>query len=394
MATGPRGVHRPPYGQGRRTLSTATHRTQPLRELAGACGDLGTFLPLTIGAIMVGGLPAGSVLAGFGIAYLLTAGWYRVPIPVQPMKVAGAVLVTTAPALDAVIGGGLVLAVVFLLLGTGNLIARFARLVPAPVIAALQAGLGLSLGWKALGMLAATPLTGALLAALAGALLLWRPQWPIALIVLAAGLTALPWIGDAAPAVVPTAGLMPPRLPGIDALITGIVLIALPQFPLTLTNAIMVTERVGREYYPEARRVRMRRLSVTTGLMNLVTAPFGALPMCHGAGGVAAHYRFGARTWRAPAGLGIALLGLGLFAAADTTRLLAHIPDAALGTLLLIPAVDLVRIVRPSQYARTDQAFIVLLAAVAIASPALAFVIGVIAIPLWYRFRDVGSGHG
>jgi len=374
-------------------VNTADQRVRPLRELAGACGDIGTFLPLTIGAIMVGGLPAGSVLAGFGIAYLLTAGFFRVPIPVQPMKVAGAVLVTSAPALDAVIGGGLALAVVFLLLGTGKLITRLARLVPAPVIAALQAGLGLSLGWKALGMLAANPLTGFLLAALAAALLLWRPQWPIALIVLGAGLAALPWIGEAAPATVPAGDLIAPRLPGIDALITGIVLITLPQIPLTLTNAIIVTERVGREYYPDAQRVRMRRLSVTTGLMNLVTAPFGAMPMCHGAGGVAAHYRFGARSWPAPAGLGITLLGLGLFAAADTTRLLAHIPDAALGTLLLIPAIDLVRIVRPSQYARTDQAFIVLLAAVAIASPALAFVLGLIAIPLWYRFRDAASGH-
>lgn len=368
-------------------MTTAGQRVRPLREFAGACGDLGTFLPLTIGAIMVGGLPAGSVLAGFGFAYLLTAGAYRVPIPVQPMKVAGAVLITSAPALDAVIGGGLVLAVVFLLLAASDLITRLARLVPPPVIGALQAGLGLSLGWKALGMLAATPLTGSLLAALAAALLLWRPHWPIALIVLGAGLLALPWSGPPAPAAIPAAGLMPPQLPGLDALIMGIVLIALPQFPLTLTNAVMVTERVGREYYPDANRIRLRRLSVTTGLINLATAPFGAMPMCHGAGGVAAHYRFGARTWRAPAGLGIALIGFGLFAAADTTRLLAHIPDAALGTLLLIPAIDLVRIVRPGQYTRTDQAFIAIIAVVAIVSPALAFVIGIIGIPLWYRFR-------
>ena len=368
-------------------------RIHPLRELAGACGDLGTFLPLTIGAIMLGGLPAGNVLAGFGVAYLITAGFYRVPIPVQPMKVAGAVLVTTSPTLEAVIGGGLVLAVVFLVLGTGDLITRLARIVPPAVIAALQAGLGISLAWKAIGMLTSTPIAGFALAGLAGALLLWRPHWPIALIVLGASVAILPWIGAAAPEGVPAAaaGAMQFRLPGLDALIAGIVLIALPQFPLTLTNAIMVTERVGREFYPGAHRVQMRRLSVSTGLMNLVTAPFGALPMCHGAGGVAAHFRFGARTWYAPAGLGIALLGLGLFAATDTTRLLAQIPDAALGTLLLIPAIDLVRIVRPARYAPTDRAFIVLLAAVAIASPALAFVIGMIGVPLWYRFRGDSS---
>ncbi|MFW5969367.1 MAG: putative sulfate/molybdate transporter, partial [Halofilum sp. (in: g-proteobacteria)] len=216
-------------------MSTVARHVHPLRELAGACGDLGTFLPLTIGAIMVGGLPAGSVLAGFGLAYLITAGFYRVPIPVQPMKVAGAVLVTTSPALDAVIGGGLVLAVVFLALGAGDLITRLTRIVPPAVIAALQAGLGLSLGWKAIGLLAGTPMAGFALAGLAGALLLWRPHWPIALIVLGAGVAALPWIGGAAPGSVPDVAPMQFQLPGIDALITGTVLIALPQFPLTLT---------------------------------------------------------------------------------------------------------------------------------------------------------------
>ena len=183
-----------------------------------------------------------------------------------------------------------------------------------------------------------------------------------------------------------------PRLPGADAFVTGAVLIALPQFPLTLTNAIIVTASAGREYFPQARRLDTRRLSLTTGLMNLLTAPFGAMPMCHGAGGVAAHHRFGARTTAAPAGLAIVLLALGLFAGAKATRALAHVPDAALGALLLIAALDLVRAVRPARYPRRRQLALAALTAVAFYSPALAFVAGLAAWGAWKSWKGRMEG--
>ena len=365
---------------------------QGLHELAGALGDLGTFLPLTIGAILVGGLPAGSVLVAFGLAYGLTAAVYRAPIPVQPMKVVGAVLITTAPASDVVIAGGLILGAAFLALGSSSALQRLAQRIPDIVIAALQAGLGLSLAWTALELLAPSPWVGLAFVVIAGTLLLARPGWPTAIVVLALAALSAPWLGDIPTEPVAASGLATPSLPGLDALVTGLVLIALPQFPLTVTNAVMVTARAGRQYFPHAQRLDIRHLALTTGVLNLATAPFGALPMCHGAGGVAAHYRFGARTALAPAALGGVLLLLGLLAAGETTRALARLPDAALAALVLIPAIDLVRMAYPARFHGADRPLLAALTAIAVFSPALAFLAGLAAVPLIQRFRRSRGG--
>src|SRR4029077_18680152 len=75
----------------------------------------------------------------------------------------------------------------------------------------------------------------------------------------------------------------------------------LPQIPLTLTNAIIVTRVFSRKLFPrEVHSVNERNLALTTGLGNLLAAPFGGYLMCHGAGGIAGHFRFGGGDPRAP----------------------------------------------------------------------------------------------
>ena len=59
----------------------------PLRELSSAFADLGTFLPLVLGLIVVAGFdPVG--LLGFGLFAIVTGVVYRRPIAVQLMKAA------------------------------------------------------------------------------------------------------------------------------------------------------------------------------------------------------------------------------------------------------------------------------------------------------------------
>ena len=111
----------------------------------------------------------------------------------------------------------------------------------------------------------------------------------------------------------------------------------LPQLPLTLTNAVIVTALVCRDLFPAtAGRASERNLALSSGLANLALAPLGAMPMCHGAGGVQAQHRFGARTGLAPMILGSALLVLGLGFAGSAADLFAVIPLAAVGALLLV----------------------------------------------------------
>ncbi|MBX6744161.1 MAG: putative sulfate/molybdate transporter [Acetobacteraceae bacterium] len=327
-----------------RRPGTRTGATSWSGELGGACGDLGTFVPLVVGAMMVADLAPAGVLFGFG-TFLVAAGLvFGVPIAVQPMKAVSAVLLTSGLGPGELVATGLVSGAVLLVLGVTGVIGRVARAVPKSVAAGLQLGLGLSMAWLGLKLAAETPLLGGLaLAALLG--LMRLPRVPAAPLALALTFGAAWAMGLTRPPALPTFSLAFPtfQLPATWGEVwRGIVSGALPQLPLTLTNAVILTALLVRELYPDrARRVTERRLAVSTGLANLLLAPLGAMPMCHGAGGLQAQHRFGARSGAAPVILGLALLGLGLGFAEGAAALFAAIPPGAVGALLLVAGSDL-----------------------------------------------------
>lgn len=312
-----------------------------LSEVNGALGDLGTLLPLMLGSIAVAGLSPTPVLMGFAVFYLATAWVYRLPIPVQPMKAVAAVLLTQGAAPETLAASGVMIGAILILLGATGLIDRLARLVPQSVLAGLQLGLGIGLALVALRLIGTSPLLGLALAG-ALALLCRRSGLPAALLGIGAAVAAGQVLGLPGIALPHLHGDAATTLPGIDAFARGFTQLALPQLSLTLTNAVFLTALVVGDCYGEAaRHVTPRKLALTSGLANLVLAPFGALPMCHGAGGVAAHHRFGARTGAAPLILGLAFLALALLPGDGALRLLAAIPAAGLGALLLVASADL-----------------------------------------------------
>jgi len=314
-------------------------------ECAGACGDLGTFVPHVIGAMTVAGLAPAGVLFGFGISFVTAGLFYGLPMAVQPMKAVSAVLLTGQLTPEATAAAGIIIGAVLLALGATGLIGRVARLIPQSVTAGLQLGLGLMMAWLGLRMVAEAPWIGVpAVALLLGVPRLW-PQAPVApLVVLAAvgvgvstGLTAAPTVEGFRlhlPALV---------LPGSwEEVRRAVELAVLPQMPLTLTNAVIITAALCRDLYPDrADRATVRNLALTSGAANLLLAPFGAMPMCHGAGGVMAQHRFGARTGLAPVLFGAVLLVLALGFAGSAAALFAAIPSSAVGALLLVAGTDL-----------------------------------------------------
>jgi MFS superfamily sulfate permease-like transporter len=314
-----------------------------LRELSGALGDLGTLLPLMLGTIAVVGLAPTPVLAGFAIFYIATAVYYRLPIPVQPMKAVAAVLLTAGITPAGLAASGVMIGVALLVLGVTGWITRLARLVPQSVLAGLQAGLGLALALVSFNLMATAPVISMVtLGLLLGFLL--APRYPSAVIglmtaIVLAQVLDVPGMqfGTMAPAVFSI-----PSLPSLAELQRAFSLFVLPQLSLTLTNAVVLTALIAGDYFGErAAHVTPARLSITSGLANLLLTPFGALPMCHGAGGLAAHYRFGARSGTAPLVLGLALLAFALLPGGLGLAILAAIPAAALGALLLMAAGEL-----------------------------------------------------
>jgi MFS superfamily sulfate permease-like transporter len=312
-------------------------------EIGGACGDLGTFIPHVIGAITVAGLAPAGVLFGFAIFLISTGLFYGLPLSVQPMKAISAVILTNGLRPGEVAAAGILIGLVLLVLGITGWISRLARAIPQSVSAGLQLGLGLLMGVLGIKLLLQTPIIG--FGSLGALILLSRiPRCPAAPLVLGAAAVAGWMTNDA---VLPN-NLGPsfdvPRLvvPTWSEVWRSFEIAVVPQLSLTLTNAIIVTASLSRDLFPAASaRASERNLALSSGLANLLLCPFGAMPMCHGAGGLQAQYRFGGRTGLTPIIFGLAVLVLAVGFADHAAALFGIIPIGAVGALLILAGTDL-----------------------------------------------------
>ncbi|GAB3875251.1 putative sulfate/molybdate transporter [Hymenobacter segetis] len=329
-------------------------------ELAGAFGDLGTDLPLLIGVIAASGIDSASVLILFGLMQVFTGLWYRMPMPVQPLKAFAALVIAQKIPGRVIFGGGLAIGVSMFFLSITGLIDALARLVPKAVVRGIQFGLALQLATLALTKyVGADGAAGYALAAAAFAVtvvLFGNRRWPAALIVIALGVAyALVFKLDLATAQ-RAVGLHLPswHLPQSADILTGAVLLALPQIPLSLGNSILATKQVAHDLFPERELLTIKKISFTYALMNLVNPFFGGFPVCHGSGGMVGHYAFGARTGGSVVIYGGIFLVMGLFFSQGFAEVVQIFPLPVLGVLLLFEALSLATLLRDVSGSRSD----------------------------------------
>ena len=318
-------------------------------ELSVAFADLGVLLPLTLSLITLNHLNATAAFAGIGLAYLVTAFAYRLPIPVQPLKSLSATALALGLSPLVIVAGAWWMTLFFVLLALTPSARRIERLFPTPIVRGIQLGLGFLLLQSAWGLVTKPILSimpgaaGPLLIALGAgfvlviALRFWRDAAALAVIsfgiVLAliyGGTQTIP--SDALGIVWPTFNR---GLPAPGDFWTALWLLALPQLPLSMANSVYSTTDAARQYFDEeASHVTPRRLLSTMTINNALAALLGGVPVCHGCGGLTAHYRLGARTGAAPLILGMISLGLAILGGRAILSLLALIPFPALGILL------------------------------------------------------------
>lgn len=328
-------------------------------EFAGAFGDLGTDLPLLIGVIAASGIDSAAVLILFGLMQVFTGLWYRMPMPVQPLKAFAALVIAQKIRGPVIFGGGLAIGISMFFLSVTGLIDALARLVPKAVVRGIQFGLALQLATLALKQyVGADGAAGYALAAAAFAVtvaLFGNRRWPAALVVIALGISyALVFKFDLATAQ-RAVGLHLPawHLPQRADVLTGAVLLALPQIPLSLGNSILATQQVARDYFPD-RPLTIKKISFTYALMNLVNPFLGGFPVCHGSGGLVGHYAFGARTGGSVIIYGGLFLVLGLFFSQGFADVVQIFPLPVLGVLLLFEALSLAALLRDLNARRAD----------------------------------------
>lgn len=324
-------------------MNTAAPGPRWIGEVSGAFADLGTFLPLVLGAFAVQNLDPSGVLTGFGISALVVALVYRRPIPVQPMKAVAALVIAGGLGAMELAATGVLLGAALLVLGTTGTASRLAWLVPETVLSGIQLGVGLILIVAGLALVADAKILGVV--ALAVLLLFyWTRFRPVAALLVVAGAAAWGLVRtDAAPEALAFGLWLPDfRWPELGSFLSAGQSIFLPQLALTITNAVLVTAVIAGNYFPMDRdRVNADRLAVSSGGLNLLLAPFGAFPMCHGSGGLVVQHRFGARTGWAPAIFGTCLLALGLSLGPVALELLSVIPMSAVGALLVVAGAEM-----------------------------------------------------
>jgi SulP family sulfate permease len=340
-------------------------------ELAGSLGDLGTILPLAIGMIMINGLHPLGVLLGVGLFYIFSGLYFRVTCPVEPMKVIGAYAVATGISAVQIHAAGLWMFAVLMLISLTGLISFISRLIPKPVIRGVQLSTGILLVAQGIKLILGTskfqglhkaaepflslqslgPLPiGIVLGVLLGVItliLLDNRRLPAAIVVVGLGVVIGLILGTGHGLSQLQIGLYWPEIlpagwPSAADFSLALVVLALPQLPMTIGNAVIANADLSLQYFPQdGRRVTPRALCLSMALANLAAFVIGGMPMCHGAGGLASRYRFGARTAGSNLIIGAVFLGLAVFVGPHALALIRLLPMAVLGILLVFAGIQL-----------------------------------------------------
>jgi len=320
-----------------------------LWEWAGAFGDLGTLIPFVVAYIAVMKLDPAGVLMAFAVSKIAVGFFYKIPIPVQPMKAIGTAAVTQVGTINSAMlyGSGIVTALIWLIIGLTNTTKYLTRITARPIVLGIVLGLGLLFIGNGVKMMLPGIWLGGVCLALT-LVLLWKPTVPAMFVLLLFGAVVALWQN---PGLYHELSKIVPhfQLPSLNfhqlswqAIAGGTLLLALPQMPLTLGNAIIAITAESNHLFPQ-HPVSERKLALSTGFMNLFSAFIGGVPLCHGAGGMAGHVRFGARTGGALVILGGLLLVMALFFSDSVEIIFGVFPQPVLGVILLVAGIELAR---------------------------------------------------
>lgn len=334
-------------------------------EFAGSMGDLGTLLPLALGMILINGLSPSGLFVSIGLCCVFSGTYYGVTVPVQPMKVIGAYAIATTMSATQIQASGLMIGLFFLAIGATGAITAIGKYIPKPVVRGVQLSTGTLLmaqgvkfmmgtskfqtlreaiePYLTLQTLGPIPI-GIVIGIIAGILtllLLENKKLPAGLIVVFGGIAFGLILGtheglDKLRLGINLPNVLPFGLPTLADFTFALLVLVLPQIPMTMGNAVIAYADLSRDYFGEnSKKVTYRATCISMALANFLSFFLGGMPLCHGAGGLAAHYRFGARTAGANLIIGLIFVALAILLGTHALSIMYLIPMSVLGVLLL-----------------------------------------------------------
>jgi SulP family sulfate permease len=334
-------------------------------ELAGSLGDMGTLLPIAMGMILINGLNPLGLFFSIGIFYIITGVYFGVTVPVQPMKVIGAYSIAASLSATEIQASGILVAFFLLVIGATGAVTLIGKYIPKEVVRGIQMSTGVLLMVQGVRLMMGTsqfqllqkaaepyltiqtlgPVPIGIIIGICGGLatlfLLENKTLPAGLGVILGGLAIGLLIGshegfDKMKIGIWLPTLLPFGLPTQADFTFALLALVLPQIPMTLGNAVIAYSDLSAEYYGGAsKKVTYRSACISMALGNIISFLFGGMPLCHGAGGLAAHYRFGARSAGSNIIIGVIFLVLALLLGSSVIAIAYLLPMAILGILLI-----------------------------------------------------------
>lgn len=314
-------------------------------EISGSFGDIGTDLPLIVGMIQAVNLNSASVLIMFGVLQISAGLFYGLPMPMQPLKAMAVLVITQKIPGEILFGAGLSIGIFMLVLTLSGGLSQLARLIPLCVVRGIQFGLGLSLASLALKTyIPSAGIPGYIIAILGFLIIITTPKSsriPAGLAVILLGFLYAIFRQELFQQI-PAISLTLPQIyqPKLSDILTGFMVLALPQIPLSISNSLIATEQTVKDLFPEE-KISIRKIGLTYAIANLIAPFFGGIPVCHGCGGLAGHYALGARTGGSVVLYGLMYVMIGLFFSPVFGQIVQVFPQPVLGVILLFESLTL-----------------------------------------------------
>jgi SulP family sulfate permease len=357
--------------------------------------------------IMINGLSPSGLFLTVGLFFVLSGVYFRVTVPIQPMKVVGAYAIATAMTPSQIAASGLLIALFLLVIGGTNAITLIGKYIPKPVVRGVQISTGTLLMTQGVKFMIGTstfqmvrdmaepylsiqslgPIPVGIIIGVLGAvltlLLLDNRRFPAGLLIILGGIVLGLVFGthegfDRLKIGIYVPKILPFGIPTSVDFTFALMVLVLPQIPMTLGNAVIAYGDLSEEYFGEAsKRVTYRAACMSMGLANLAAFLVGGMPLCHGAGGLAAHYRFGARTAGSNLMIGAVFVCLALFLGMHSLAIIYLLPMSVLGVLLVFAGSQLALTIIDMKERKDLFVALVMLGITLASNLAVGFVVGI-----------------
>lgn len=308
-----------------------------INEVSGSFGDIGLILPLFLALSHSNGISLSASLSLSGIFHIISGFIFKIPIAIQPMKAIAAEAISSGLSNSIILWSGFFCGFFVILFYFTGFLKKISDNISEPILYGIKFVLAFKILKYALNITIKSdfsyPLNILFLLSIILIILNLRFSIPSALIIFIIG--SLFSFKNLSLSFIKLNFSIPQF--SFESLKLSLI-----QLPLTILNSIILVVAISKNYFPE-KDIKIKKLSFSIFFMNLFSFLFNSMPFCHGAGGLVARYKFGARSLISNIFFGFFLIIISIFFGGSFNDFIRNYPLILLSPLLFITSLELMK---------------------------------------------------